>query len=326
MGTDLGDRDRAGGDEHAEHGGRRDARPDRDGTAIASLFYKPTPPRGVGMACASGNVYSYAEVKVTGTSVAVSLKDASGATVREATGGACGPYVFKTRSYFSAPSAALRRLSGMEERLVRFRPRAILIVLGIILAGVVLIEIVRRAGRPDLDLRCDLPCAGAQPGGRGPAAARRRAARTRRHDRLRRRDPRDCRLGRHDHPDHRRPGERLRRRGARLRRGPGPRDAAGSASSSASIRSSDGFARRSPRAAPPGCSASPERRSQSPRAWSAVIAGRIAFLTLFMLLERPMWVERHSLLPVEKQPRLVQGRLRHLPDDRRLRPAPWRSA
>ncbi len=33
----------------------------------------------------------------------------------------------------------------MEERLVRFRPRAILIVLGIILAGVVLIEIVLAA-------------------------------------------------------------------------------------------------------------------------------------------------------------------------------------
>ena len=49
------------------------------------------------VACASGNVYSYAEVKVTSTSVAVSLKDASGATVREATVGACGPYVFKTR-------------------------------------------------------------------------------------------------------------------------------------------------------------------------------------------------------------------------------------
>ena len=33
----------------------------------------------------------------------------------------------------------------MEERLVRFRPRAILVVLGIILAGVVLIEIVQAA-------------------------------------------------------------------------------------------------------------------------------------------------------------------------------------
>ena len=67
------------------------------GTAIASLFYKPAPPRGVGMACASGDVYSYAEVKVTGVSVTVTPKDAAGAIVREATGGACGPYVFKSR-------------------------------------------------------------------------------------------------------------------------------------------------------------------------------------------------------------------------------------
>src|SRR5918995_5488100 len=33
----------------------------------------------------------------------------------------------------------------MEERLVRFRPRAILVVLGIILAGVVMVEIVQAA-------------------------------------------------------------------------------------------------------------------------------------------------------------------------------------
>ena len=33
----------------------------------------------------------------------------------------------------------------MEERLVRFRPRAILVVLGIILAGIILIEVVRAA-------------------------------------------------------------------------------------------------------------------------------------------------------------------------------------
>ena len=36
------------------------------GSAIVALFYKPSPPRGVGMACSSGNVYSYAEVRVDG--------------------------------------------------------------------------------------------------------------------------------------------------------------------------------------------------------------------------------------------------------------------
>jgi alkaline phosphatase D len=67
------------------------------GSAITALFYKPAPPRGVGMACASGNVYSYAEVKVTGTAITVTPKDASGAVVREETGGACGPFTFKAR-------------------------------------------------------------------------------------------------------------------------------------------------------------------------------------------------------------------------------------
>ena len=67
------------------------------GSAITALFYKPAPPRGVGMACASSDVYSYAEVKVTGAAITVTPKDASGTLVREETGGACGPFVFKTR-------------------------------------------------------------------------------------------------------------------------------------------------------------------------------------------------------------------------------------
>jgi phosphodiesterase/alkaline phosphatase D-like protein len=67
------------------------------GSAIVALFYKPQPPRGVGMNCASADVYSYAEVKVTGAAITVTPKDASGRLVREETGGACGPFVFKTR-------------------------------------------------------------------------------------------------------------------------------------------------------------------------------------------------------------------------------------
>ena len=67
------------------------------GSAITALFYKPAPPRGVGMACASADVYSYAEVKVTATAITVTPKDATGALVREETGGACGPFTFKTR-------------------------------------------------------------------------------------------------------------------------------------------------------------------------------------------------------------------------------------
>ena len=67
------------------------------GSAIVALFYKAAPPRGVGMACASGDVYSYASVRVTGTTVTVTPKDLSGKLVREETGGACGPFVFRAR-------------------------------------------------------------------------------------------------------------------------------------------------------------------------------------------------------------------------------------
>ena len=67
------------------------------GSAIVALFYKPAPPTGVGMPCASGNVYSYAEVKVTGAAITVTPKDGSGRLVREETGAACGPFTFNAR-------------------------------------------------------------------------------------------------------------------------------------------------------------------------------------------------------------------------------------
>ena len=67
------------------------------GSAITALFYKPAPPRGVGMACASADVYSYAEVKVTGAAITVTPKDASGKLVHEETGGACGPFTFRAK-------------------------------------------------------------------------------------------------------------------------------------------------------------------------------------------------------------------------------------
>jgi len=67
------------------------------GSAIVALFYKPAPPRGVGMACSSGNVYSYAELKVTGAAITVTPKDLNGKLVREETGVPCGPFTFKKR-------------------------------------------------------------------------------------------------------------------------------------------------------------------------------------------------------------------------------------
>ena len=67
------------------------------GSAIVALFYKPAPPRGVGMACASGNVYSYASVRVTGATLTVTPRDSAGKLVREETGVPCGPFVFRAR-------------------------------------------------------------------------------------------------------------------------------------------------------------------------------------------------------------------------------------
>jgi alkaline phosphatase D len=60
------------------------------GLAVTSLFLKPDPPHGLGMACAATDVDSYAEVVVTGTTLTVTPKTAGGARVRETTGAPCG--------------------------------------------------------------------------------------------------------------------------------------------------------------------------------------------------------------------------------------------
>ncbi len=48
------------------------------GDLVTALFLKPAPPRGVGMACAATDVYSYAEVTVTSTRLTVVPKTAVG--------------------------------------------------------------------------------------------------------------------------------------------------------------------------------------------------------------------------------------------------------
>ncbi len=67
------------------------------GSAIVNLFYKPAPPRGIGMLCSAANVYSYAEVSVTGATMTVTPKDLNGKLVREETSAPCGPFVFRAR-------------------------------------------------------------------------------------------------------------------------------------------------------------------------------------------------------------------------------------
>ena len=47
------------------------------------------------MACAAPNVFSYAQVVATSSTLTVTPKDAAGRLVREATGAPCGPFVFR---------------------------------------------------------------------------------------------------------------------------------------------------------------------------------------------------------------------------------------
>ena len=67
------------------------------GAAITGLFLKVPPPRGPGMACAAPDVYSYAQVVATSTTLTVTPKDAQGRLVREETGRPCGPFTFRAR-------------------------------------------------------------------------------------------------------------------------------------------------------------------------------------------------------------------------------------
>jgi alkaline phosphatase D len=70
----------------------------RPGTAdlVRNAFFKPTPPNGIGMKCASIDTYSYAQIKVTSKRFRLALKDLDGKTVKE-TGRSCGPYTLKAR-------------------------------------------------------------------------------------------------------------------------------------------------------------------------------------------------------------------------------------
>jgi phosphodiesterase/alkaline phosphatase D-like protein len=72
-----------------------DAAVGRRGTGdfVTSLFFKPRPPRGLGLLCAATDVDSYAEVDVTRATLTVTPKTASGSPVYEQTGGRCGPLV-----------------------------------------------------------------------------------------------------------------------------------------------------------------------------------------------------------------------------------------
>ena len=67
------------------------------GDAVTYLFFKPQPPRGIGMLCAATDVYSYAQVRVTSSTLTITPKGADGKRIREKTGGSCGPYTVRRR-------------------------------------------------------------------------------------------------------------------------------------------------------------------------------------------------------------------------------------
>jgi phosphodiesterase/alkaline phosphatase D-like protein len=67
---------------------------DNAGDLVTSAFFKPLPPEGVGMECASTDVFSYTEVKVTSKALTLTPKDLDGKLVHEKGTGApaCGPF------------------------------------------------------------------------------------------------------------------------------------------------------------------------------------------------------------------------------------------
>jgi alkaline phosphatase D len=64
---------------------------------INGLFFKPPPPRGLGLACSSLDQYGYAEVSVTRATLRVTPKTPTGARVLDATGLPCSPLVVRAR-------------------------------------------------------------------------------------------------------------------------------------------------------------------------------------------------------------------------------------
>ena len=68
------------------------------GTLATSAFLKPPPPAGVGMSCASTDVFSYGEVEATSGRLTVTLKDANGKPVVDSgTNQPCAPIVLSKK-------------------------------------------------------------------------------------------------------------------------------------------------------------------------------------------------------------------------------------
>jgi alkaline phosphatase D len=57
------------------------------GDSVDSFFFDPPPPNGVGMSCSNVDVYSYAEVSVTGKAMRITAKDVAGHVVKDQSDG-----------------------------------------------------------------------------------------------------------------------------------------------------------------------------------------------------------------------------------------------
>ena len=86
------------------------------GVAISQLFFKRQPPFGVGMRCVAPDVYSYAEVVVSATTLTVTPRDELGHVVTEAGGQPCAPVVLHSTG---GPALRIGRHRGAEAGVVR---------------------------------------------------------------------------------------------------------------------------------------------------------------------------------------------------------------
>ncbi|HEY7344073.1 MAG TPA: alkaline phosphatase D family protein [Gaiella sp.] len=65
------------------------------GAVVTGAFFKPAPPRGLGLRCAQTDQYGYAQVTVTSTRLTVQPRTATGAVVLDASGAPCAPLVVR---------------------------------------------------------------------------------------------------------------------------------------------------------------------------------------------------------------------------------------
>ena len=65
------------------------------GAVVTGAFFKPLPPRGLGLACAQTDTYGYAQVTVTGSTLKAEPKTSSGAPILDVAGTPCRPLVVR---------------------------------------------------------------------------------------------------------------------------------------------------------------------------------------------------------------------------------------